>query len=115
MSFLSRLLGRTDPAAAAREKAAQYDELVNRGRALADAADFRGAEAEFKRAIALDSQRVEAQHGLVVAVERRVQSGDVDDLSPAPVPSGPLPFFSIVICSIDPVKYERVTAMYRAL
>ena len=116
MGFFSRLLGRGDPASTAREQAALYDELVARGRSRADAADFRGAEELFKQAIALDPLGVPAQHGLVVALERRVQGGDVGEEQPAaPVLSNPLPFFSIVICSIDAEKFERVTAMYRTL
>jgi len=116
MNFLSRLLGRTDPVAAAHDRASRYDALVERARSVANAGDFRGAEAVFKEAIALDAHREEAQQGLVVVVERRVQSGDVND-APPPEPelTEPLPFFSIVICSIDAAKYERVTAMYRAL
>ena len=71
----------------------------------------------FQQALRCDPTLEKAHQGMVMALERQVLAGRLpyESCALAPAEDKPRPFFSVVICSIDEVKFERVTAMYRAL
>jgi tetratricopeptide (TPR) repeat protein len=87
------------------------------GNAHVAAGDRRKAAAAYEAALALDPTFLPGHAGLVTVLEEAVKSGEPwARVSPPPPPSeraeGKI---SVIICSIDPQKYARVTANYRGL
>jgi tetratricopeptide (TPR) repeat protein len=73
------------------------------------------AQAAFVTAIRIDRLDPRAQQGLVSTLEARIGAGpSVGAPEDVELPSG-VPTISVVICSVDPVKFADVTAMYGRL